>query len=157
MSVTHLPISERIMETLVKRLQRGRYVQEVVRMLKAPDEYTPKDRQVIVFGSEPAREDSVDCPGPSPAIAYWWTINIYGNVLQSEKDTLPVETSLEVMRADIIKAVCNATPWWTFDSLALNAEWLSHSYTLGTGFQTVLQPLRVLYRVKEADPYTVQL
>lgn len=155
--VTVLPVTERIIDELVKRLRNCRYVQEVVRLLKHPEEYTPKANQVVVISGQMARVPEMDCPSTSPAIAFRWTIDLHINVVQSERSAMPIETGMEVARADVIKAVTTPTAWWTMNSLALNADWGEPQPTYGTGFQSIRQPLNVLYRVKESDPYTVHL
>lgn len=164
MSVTSVrPVVERIAQAIYERLRllTAQYsvfspVPEVVRPTRL-DACTPKNMQVILTQDAPQRNEELDCPGNPPAIAYDVLFNIRCHIMPSEKDPTPVEEYINVLAADVVRVVCDATDWHTFGGLAINANWQSQENTDADGsFDGVNVPLLVTYRTDETNPFTVR-
>ena len=156
-----LPISERIAAVLFERLQLltaglSDYskVYEVVRPTRLGG-FTPRHLQIMLTAGDKQRVPELDYPGNPPANAYQQTWNIRCHVMPSEKDPTPIDTYIETIAADVVRAVCGTDEYWhTFNDLAIDATWESHEAVQADGgLDGVNVPIAVLYRVAENDPF----
>ena len=109
----------------------------------------------VTFGGE-EKNDDLSHDGNPPAIAWNMTVNIDGELFASEADDVAMDTKRNTLAADIRKAVTNATNWHTFGGLGINAEFrAAEPIEAEDGSSNwIRQPLVVIYRVSENDPYT---
>lgn len=159
------PIVTRIGDVLFKRLERLKaqltiyapFV-EVLRPTRLGG-YTPKHLQIVMTDGACERVPELDCPGNPPAIAWRQTWNIRCHVMPSEKDPTPSAEYCNVQHAAVVQAVVNdgGSRWWTFNELALDAEWESPEPIAADGsFVGVNVPLSVTFRVEEGNAYEVR-
>lgn len=162
MSITAaLPISERIAAVLFERLQLltaglsdYTHVYEVIRPTRLGG-FTPRHLQIVLTAGDKERITELDYPGNPPANAYSQTWNIRCHLMPSEKDPTPIDTYMELIAADVVRAVCGTdSDWYRFNGLAIDATWESHeAIQADGGLDGVNVPLAVLYRVAENDPF----
>lgn len=161
------PVSERIVKEVVERLQlltagySDYFVAPHVKRELFHDTETPKNFGIIVTQGNVERLPESDCPGNPPALAYALPVNIRCRIMPSERDTTPVDEYINVIAAEVQRVVCDETDldfsWHTFEDLAFNAMWQSHELvTSDGGFDGVLIPLQVMYRVSENNPFEVR-
>ena len=112
---------------------------------------------IVLTRGEVARITELDCPGNPPAICYQQTFLIRVHVAPSEKDETPIEFYEDVAEAEIVKAIRTNTTWHTFDGNSINAQFETvQTVTSDGGYDGIMIPLQVVYRISEGDPYTVR-
>ena len=163
MSITaSYPVVTRIGSELFDRLQKlaAGYspftaLYEVVRPTRNAD-YTPRHLQIVLTKADPEEVTELGCPGNPPAIAWRQRFDIRCHVLPSEKDSTPIDTYCEVMAADVVRVVCDATRWHTFAELAINAEWLPTEMIVSDAIAGVVVPIAITFRTDEGNPFNVR-
>ena len=158
------PINEQIIAVIKTRLQAittGNAYQQTVEAVDRPLRHAaiiPRNYTVTVTNGGEEKNDDLSHDGNPPAIAWNMTVNIDACLSASEADTTAVDTRRNTLAADIEKAVTNATSWWQFGSLAINAEFRSaEPFDADDGSDNwIRKPLIVTYRVSETNPYTVR-
>jgi len=161
MSITAaLPISERIADWLLERLQllTAGYselikVAEVLRPIRLGG-FTPKHLQIVLTLGDKTRVPDLDYPGNPPVLCGEQVYNIRCHVIPSEKDPTPVDRYIETIGAEVVRAVVGESrQWHTMGNLAIDAEWQDHELVQADGgADGVNVPLAVRYRVDEGNP-----
>jgi len=157
------PVAERIaleIEYRLRRLLSGSstmiQVSEVIRP-KRMESATPKHCQIVLTQGDPEIDAQLSLPGNPPATAWRHFFSIRCHVIPSELDPTAIDTFQNYFVADIRRAICEDANWWTFDGLAIYAEWGNISgIDLDGTFVAFMVPLIVTYRTDEDDPYTVR-
>jgi hypothetical protein len=155
------PVVERIATVLFERLQVRSttspiYFTEVIRPLRMGG-FTPKHLQVVLTQDDPTEVPELFLPGNPPAIAFAQRFNIRCFVMPSEKDTVTVDDYINKVTADVVKAVCVDSDWYSFGSRALDATWESRENIDGDGGPDGINiPLTITYRTSELDPYALR-
>lgn len=159
------PVVYRIKQVIIDRLRRltagaSPYVRirEVIDPTRIASHH-PQRNQIIVAMGESDRQPDLDLPGYPPAIARNQTFYLRANCTPSEKDPTPIDEYREVISAEVIKCVgeYGELYWWTFDSLAINADWGNpEPFESPENMAGVSIPLIVTYRTDESNPYTAR-
>ncbi len=93
------------------------------------------------------------------AIARVQTFEIGCFVFPSEADDTPVETLINLVVAEVERAITAPTSWFTMDDLAIGAQLGAHlpfpPEALEQGFDGKSVQVHVKYRVQETNPYLV--
>ena len=87
------------------------------------DDYTPRNRQIILtpIGTERAPEH--DCQGNPPACGWNTTFNVRVIVRQDEDATpTSIDSVLSKMTGNAMTALTSPPAWWTFGGNAINSE-----------------------------------
>ena len=161
--VESLPVVSRITSELYDRLNKlaagfspFTSVYEVVRPLRL-GQYTPRHLQIVLTKGPSEEVPELMCPGNPPAIAWRQRFDIRCHVMPSEKDPTPIDTYCEVMAADVVRAVCEPSRWYTFGGLAIDTAWLPHEdINSDGGPDGVNVPIVITYRVDEGNPFNVR-
>lgn len=161
--ITERPIVSKIsdeifarLETLVSIPNDAFTFSDVIRPTKLAT-YEPSHALIVLTRGEVTRVTELDCPGNPPAIAYQQTFLIRVHIAPSEKDLTPVEFFEDVAEAEIHKAIRTNATWHNMDGNAINADFQAmQTVTADGGYDGIMIPLAVTYRISEGDPYTVR-
>lgn len=150
------PVVERIATVLLERLEDSSDFSEVIRPTRLGG-FTPKHLQVVMTQDDPDEVPELALPGNPPAIAFAQRFNIRCHIMPSEKDPVSIDDYVNTMTADVVKAVCVDSSWYTFGDRALDATWESRENIDGDGgIDGINVPLTVTYRTSELDPYQLR-
>ena len=136
------------------------YQTEVASVLRLPrngGEYSIEHLQIIIRQGSDEIDAELSYPGNPPAIAHRQTFNLRCHVLTSERDTEPVDATINAFAADVIKCLTAGNEWYQFGGTAIDA-------TIGAveqinedgGADGFNLPISILYRVDENNPYNAR-
>lgn len=157
------PVISLISDEIIARLQilvtggSGPYsLVNVVRPTKLAT-YTPQHGLIVLTRGEIVRVNELDCPGNPPSQCWKQTFLIRVHIAPSERDTTPIEVYEDVFEAEIHRAIRTDATWHQFDDNAINADFgPQQTATSDGGYDGIVVPLMVTYRVSEGDLYTVR-
>lgn len=161
--VTERPVVAKIADELFARLETLAEVpasivpfRDVIRPAKLAT-YMPEHGLVVLIRGDQTRVPELDCPGNPPAVAYRQLFHIVIHLAPSEKDSTPLDQYEDYAHAEVVKAVRVNGTWHTFDDNAIDATFEPAQSVSGEGgYDGIVIPLSVVYRVAEDDPYTVR-
>lgn len=155
------PIAERIAQEFTRRVE---HVSEdngyaltlsVTRPIGKARDVAPKHLLCVVQQASPEidEKNTVDGQGYAPALVLPLVATIL--VMPSEGDATPIDTYINRIAADVIKATAAPDDWQTFGGLAINARFLppeifEHSDGSFDGVSVICE---VTYRTEERNPY----
>lgn len=159
---TDIPVVSRISDEVFSRLKnisngpRGIQFAGVIRPTKLAT-YAPEHFLIVLTRGESVRITELDCPGNPPSSAYQQTFMIRVHVAPSERDATPIERYEDIAEGEILRTIRTDATWHTFEDNAINAEFGPvQTVTSDGGYDGIIIPLIVTYRVEEGDPYTVR-
>lgn len=148
-----MTIDEQITAEAYQRLQNVPEVVEVIRSTRRINDWTPKDRQLLLVKSPPARLPIFDCPGNPPVIGWQVTLTVYCHTLQDVNDTEPTDKGQGELAAEVIKAMTDANDWYRFGGYGINTQIDTIRRTTKDGMDVYAVPFIVQYRTKENNPF----
>lgn len=148
------PLDEQIARVVFERLEITQGASSVVRKSRKLADWTPEDNQIVLVKVGPARFPGIDCQGNPPAYGWTVTLNIYCHKLQSEFDDTPTEELMAELVSNAMLAITTDSNWGTMDGNAIDSNFGNMSFPGVDGFDCVMVPLTVLFRVNEFDMYT---
>jgi hypothetical protein len=144
------------LETLISEPNDSVTFAGVIRPTKLAT-HVPQHMLIVLSRGDVSRQTDLDCPGNPPAICYQQTFVIRVHIAPSERDSTPVEFYEDIAEASIIRAIRNDGSWHTFDGNAINAQFDAvQTVTADGGYDGIMIPLNVTYRIAENDPYTAR-
>lgn len=130
-------------------------VSEVIRPTKFGG-YTPKNWQIVITSDTDINEE-LSHPGNPPATCFVTTFAIRCHVIPSERSETPIDTLTSQFAADVRKAICTSTTWYTMGGYAVIADFgKPEQIASETSIGGIVVPLVVTFRTDEDDPYTVR-
>lgn len=158
------PIVENIAAALFTRLESvteaNGYQQTLsaVRPKSTLGDIAPTHLRAVLLQDDPSPASESDVPGAPFAQAWWQPFVICIYVRPSDGDSIPIDTRINRVWADVVKAITAPTAWHTFGAGAINAridppERFDHDDGAHEGVMIVVS---VLYRTSETDPYTAR-
>jgi hypothetical protein len=155
MSLT-VPVDEAIAQAVFERLELVPFV-TAVRQTRQLDEWTPEDNQLLLSKQHPVRVPDLDHAGNPPAIAWDVELRIHIHVLASEHDQTPTDALLANLMAETVRTLTSPAHWHNWGDLAINSRFEStETVSSDGGFDAMVLPLVVTYRVSETNPYEVR-
>lgn len=169
-----LPIVERIVRQVQRKLKsitigNGWNVDviDVVRPRRMSDfdDIPPRDRLIVLVQDDPQREEEHDAS--NNLIGWYLPLDIVLYVIPSENHEYPIETLINIFRADVEKALMD-DPHWTETEEDLESQSSSVQLAINTRFDDpihfsredgafagiIVRPI-ISYRTPEDDPYVV--
>ncbi len=144
------PVKEQIVQAVVAALETIAGV-EVTRPRRTGETFAPRHRGIAVIQSAERRESEHDLVGNPDAMGWRLPIACDAIIRLSEHDSTPMDQSLNILEADIRKALM-ADP--TFGGLAITSELGDSEYSdAGNGVEGVTVWIEISYRVASNDPY----
>ena len=87
------------------------------------DDYTPRQRQIILTPVGTERAPEHDCQGNPPAVGWNATFSVRVIVRQDEDATpTSIDSVLSNMTGSAMSALTSPDTWWTFGGNAMNSE-----------------------------------
>ena len=151
------PVKEQIVQAVVAALQgitiENGYkmdIGEVERPVR-DREWIPRDRGAAVLQQSDVRDSEGDAPGNPPAVGWMLTLSIDLVVRISEHNETPVSQILNVMEADVRKALSADQ---SFGGLAILSELGDTDYAESDPLvEGVTVWIDIKYSVSQTDPY----
>lgn len=163
------PVVEQIAQLLVNRVKNVTTINcyqldliDVMRPTRQGSNTASGHLTVVIEQGDPARDTESDYAGNIDAICWRQPFIIQCMAAPREGDKIPQDQYLNVMTAEVIKAICTpesgSTDWAFFGTLAIGAEWGDPVLILSQTGATdgVALVLEVIYRVDADDPYTAR-
>lgn len=149
-------VDEEITQAVFERLENVTDC-TAVRQTRQIDEWTPEDNQLVLIKQHPVRVTELDHPGNPPAIAWMIEMRIRIHSLASDHDDIPTEQWLSQTMAEVIKELTAPPQWYHWNGLAIDSQF-GDCETIASegGFDAMMLPLMITYRVSENNPYEVR-
>lgn len=149
-------VDEAITQAVFERLELVPFV-TAVRQTRELDEWTPEDSQIVLVKQHPTRITELDCPGNPPALGWQIELRIRMHILASEHEETPPEELLSNLNAETIRTITALPQWYQWGGLALDTQF-GDTETIASdgGFDAMMLPLLITYRVSENNPYEVR-
>lgn len=156
-----LPIIEQIARKLVARLEQVKSangchttlagVQRPSRFGKFP----VRDREAVVVQGDAERNEEHEAQG---SVCWDQPFFIQVIVLPDPRDMTPIDMQLNLVAADIEKAIATGDEWHNWDGLAIETRIEGHAAfdSEDDSITGVSVAITITYRTAEHDPYTVR-
>lgn len=167
------PVNERIVQTIVSRLQTVNIdngynvnIASVNRPTRIQTSLVPTvDLEAVVIQGDPTWNEEHSTEGNPRSFAWDVPIHIILFRIPSEGDTTPIDQYINVFRADCEKALKAPANWQQFADGAVSPEthlainsWISNVANIPDSdgsYDGCILEYTVTYRTPETDPYTV--
>lgn len=156
------PIIERIAKALFARVEtvtvENGYQQDALAFRPtALGGYSPQHLAAVMVQGESIKDQLNSFPGNPPAIARDQDFHFLLFACNSDKDTTPIEQTINVFAADVSKAITTVESgdWVTFGGLSIGA-WIADPvwFPVDVPYAGVDVKVTIKYRTSEYDPYT---
>lgn len=158
------PIVENIAAALFTRLQAvttGNGYQQTLAALRPTStarDITPMDLRAVLLQLDATPAEESDIPGNPNAQAWWQLFVVCVYLRPSDTDSVPIDTRVNRVTADVIKAISAPANWETFGGNAINARFpppARFEHESGD-HEGVCVFVDVCYRTDEKNPYNVR-